>query len=579
MQIAPRRKARISMATQADRPAIYAMRHAVYAVELGQHPQNAEGRLSDALDVFNEYIVAHVDGTVAGFISITPPGFGRYSIDKYAAREELPVQFDEGLYEIRVLTVAQQHRRSRIAETLICAAFRWIEERKGTHIVLMGRREVVGMYMKYGLRLLHYPIQCGSVHFELLETPVAPIRKIAERGHEHYKKLMREVTWDLSFPFFKPACCFHGGAFFDAIGTGFEDLERRESVINADVLDAWFPPSPKVLDAMRDHLPWLMRTSPPTQCEGMKLAIARSRGVSADNILPGAGSSDLIYLAFRQWLSSKSRVLILDPTYGEYVHVLENVIGCQVDRMVLPRSNGYAVDLEELEARMRAGYDLIVLVNPNNPTGRHIARIDLERALQAAPAHTRVWIDEAYLEYVGPDESLERFAARSESVLVCKSMSKVYALSGMRAAYLCGPMHQLSDLIPWTPPWAVSLVAQVAAVRALEDTAYYAERYAETDLLREKLIDGLRDFGIREIVPGRANFVMFHLEPEHPTVESLVKESRASGVYLRDVTSMGMHPGGKHLGTGALRIAVKDMKSNQIILETLEKVLCAALRA
>jgi len=282
----------------------------------------------------------------------------------------------------------------------------------------------------------------------------------------------------------------------------------------------------------------------------------------------------LIYLAFRQWLSSGSRVLILDPAYGEYAHVLENVIGCRVDRMELPRSNGYAVDVEELEARIHAGYDLIVLVNPNNPTGRHIARAELERVLEALPARTRVWIDEAYLEYVGADESLERFAARSESVLVCKSMSKVYALSGMRAAYLCGPMHQLSELIRWTPPWAVSLVAQVAAVRALEDAAYYAERYAETDLLRENLIDGLRNLGVREIVPGKANFVMFHLEPEHPTVESVIQESRESGVYLRDVTSMGMH-----LGAGALRIAVKDKKSNQMILETLEKMLCAALRA
>ncbi|MGD0628293.1 MAG: histidinol-phosphate transaminase [Terracidiphilus sp.] len=574
MSIAQHRKTRISMATPTDRPAIYAMRHDVYAVELGQHPQNAEGMLSDPLDAFNEYIVAHVDGELAAFISITPPGFGRYSIDKYASREDLPVQFDDGLYEERVLTVAQPHRRSRLAEILICAAFRWIEEKGGTHIVVMGRKEVVGMYQKFGLRLLNFPIECGAVHFELLETQVAPIRKLAERGHEHYKKLLKDVTWDLGFPFVKPACCFHGGAFFEAIGTGFEALERRESVINADVLDAWFPPSPKVLDAMRDHLPWLMRTSPPTQCEGMKQAIARARGVSEENILPGAGSSNLIYLAFRQWLTGKSRVLILDPTYGEYVHVLLNVIGCKVDRMVLSRNTGYAVDLEELGARIRMGYDLIVLVNPNNPTGRHIARIDLERVLQAAPAQTRVWIDEAYLEYLGPDESLERFAASSEGVLVCKSMSKVYALSGMRAAYLCGPMHQLADLIPWTPPWAVSLVAQVAAVRALEDPAYYAERYLETIWLREVLIDGLRSFGIQEIVPGRANFVMFHLEEEHPTVEALVRESRESGVYLRDVSSMGTS-----LGTRALRIAVKDNRSNQIVLETLEKALFGAMRA
>lgn len=573
MSAALNRKARISIATESDRHSIYRMRHDVYAVELGQHKPNPEERLTDSLDAFNEYIVAHVDGELAGFISITPPGFGKYSIDKYAAREDLPIHFDDELYELRVLTVAKEHRRSRLAEALMYAAFRWVEENNGKHIVAMGRTDVLSIYLKLGFRTLDFPIQSGAVQFELVETTIEALRKIAERGHEHYKKLHEEVTWDMGLPFFKPACCFHGGAFFETIGTGFETLERRDSVINADVLDAWFPPSPKVLDAMREHLPWLMRTSPPTHCEGMKEAIARFRGVEADNILPGAGSSDLIYLAFRQWLTNRSRVLILDPTYGEYMHVLVNVIGCRVDRLVLSRSNQYSVDLEELEARMRMGYDLIVLVNPNNPTGQHIARVNLEKVLQGVPSETRVWIDEAYLEYVGPDESLERFAARSESVLVCKSMSKVYALSGMRAAYLCGPMHQLADLIPWTPPWAVSLVAQVAAVRALEDATYYAERYAETHLLRAKLISGLRSLGIKEIIPGKANFVMAHLEEEHPTAAVLVKESRESGVFLRDVTSMGTN-----LGARALRIAVKDRKSNQIILGTLEKVLCAALQ-
>src|SRR5262245_47690410 len=107
--------------------------------------------------------------------------------------------------------------------------------------------------------------------------------------------------------------CYHGGAFFSAIGPEFNHLERRHSIIAADVLDAWFPPSPKVIAALTEDLPWLLRTSPPTHGEGMARAIARARGVEPENILPGAGSSDLIFLAFRQWLNRSSRVLILDP--------------------------------------------------------------------------------------------------------------------------------------------------------------------------------------------------------------------------------------------------------------------------
>jgi len=290
--------------------------------------------------------------------------------------------------------------------------------------------------------------------------------------------------------------------------------------------------------------------------------------VNEENILPGAGSSDLIYLAFQQWLNQNSRVLVLDPMYGEYVHILENLIGCRTDRMVLPRRGGYIVDLEELRRRAALGYDLIVLVNPNNPTGQHIASHMLKNVLSSVPGSTRVWVDEAYIDYVSLNESLERFAAASENTIVCKTMSKVYALSGMRVAYLCGSPQQLFDLVTITPPWAVSLPAQVAAAKALGDSAYYQERYQETRKFREQLIEGLRGIGIREIVTGQANFVMFHLELDQPSAATVLSESRKRGVFLRDVSSMGCE-----LGLRALRLTVKDEETNKRILSTLKTAL------
>src|SRR3954469_10222756 len=124
---------------------------------------------------------------------------------------------------------------------------------------------------------------------------------------------------------------YHGGAFFEAVGDEFDRLAAKDDVISADVLDAWFDPAPAVLEALREHLPWTLRTSPPTSCDGMRRVIARTRGVDPANVLPGAGSSDLIFLALRHWVHQDSRVLILDPMYGEYAHVLEQVIGCRVD--------------------------------------------------------------------------------------------------------------------------------------------------------------------------------------------------------------------------------------------------------
>jgi histidinol-phosphate/aromatic aminotransferase/cobyric acid decarboxylase-like protein len=363
--------------------------------------------------------------------------------------------------------------------------------------------------------------------------------------------------------FAKP--CYHGGAFFAAIGEDFADLGRRDVVINADVLDAWFPPAPAVLDALREHLPWLLRTSPPTHARGLIEAIARTRGVPAPCVLPGAGSSDLIFLAFRSWLGSTSRVLLLDPTYGEYRHVCSQVIGCRVDFFHLHRHDHYAVDLDRLESTLGEDFDLVVVVNPNNPTGQHIPRDRLADALGRLPEHTRCWVDEAYVDYAGADQSLERFAASRPNIIVCKSLSKVHALSGTRAAYLVAGETIISELTPLAPPWSVSLPAQVAAVHALQSSDYYAARYRETVLLRNSLVRGLKKITPRaEILGGVGNFVLCHLPDDGPDAAQIVQRCRSRDVFVRDVGTMG-----QSMGRHALRIAVKDEETQERLLRVL----------
>jgi histidinol-phosphate/aromatic aminotransferase/cobyric acid decarboxylase-like protein/GNAT superfamily N-acetyltransferase len=556
----------LSVATEADRHAIYRLRHEVYGLELRQHRPGPTAQIRDALDDRNIYLVASVGAEIAGFISLTPPG-GAYSLDKYLARERLPFELNGGLYEVRLLTVLKPHRGRELATLLMYAAFRWVESHGGSRIAAIGRREVVEMYRRCGLQHVGISVQSGAVTFDVLTAATSEIRDRMKHFGGVLDRIESNTDWRLSFPFQKPAACYHGGAFFEAVGPGFDSLERAETIINADVLDAWFPPSPKVLDALRERLPWLLRTSPPTDCSGLVSAIATARGVRPENILPGAGSSDLIFRALRGWLNPSSHALVLDPTYGEYAHVLERVIGCTVDRLTLGWQNGYQVDLQRLEAAFADHYDLIVLVNPNSPTGRHIRRPEFEALLARVPASTRVWIDETYVEYAGADQSLERFAAASENVVVCKSMSKVYALSGARVAYLCAGPQQLEALLAITPPWVVSLPAQLAAVRALQDPEYYADKYLETSQLRQEFARSLESLGCN-VVPGIANFILCHLPDTAPEAAVVVHRCQKEGVFLRDARLMG-----SHLGPRALRIAVKDAATNQRIMKLLTSVI------
>jgi histidinol-phosphate/aromatic aminotransferase/cobyric acid decarboxylase-like protein len=200
-------------------------------------------------------------------------------------------------------------------------------------------------------------------------------------------------------------------------------------------------------------------------------------------------------------------------------------------------------------------------VNPNSPTGQHIPRIDLERILKLVSCNTKVWVDETYIEYAGDNQSIEEFAARSDNVIVCKSMSKVYALSGARVAYLCGPARLLGQLRGLTPPWAVSLPGQIAAVAALQDPNYYAARYEETHQLRNELASELSRFVGWEILPGVANFLLCQLPESGPDAASLVRHCRTQGLYLRDAGAMGWS-----LGRHSLRIAVKDKETNERML-------------
>jgi histidinol-phosphate/aromatic aminotransferase/cobyric acid decarboxylase-like protein len=563
-----RHRVTICVAGELDREAIYRIRHEVYASELAQHSKNPSGRLTDPLDGVNTYLVAKVGSEVAGFVSITPPGSHGLSLDKYFSRDKLPFPVDERLYEVRLLTVVRSRRGAQVAMLLMYGAYRLIESLGGRAIAGIGRLEVLDMYRRAGLRPLGLRTRSGEVTYELMFADLADLRTRVTVLAGALSRLEHSVDWQLGeIDFWKEPSCHHGGAFFEAIGEDFETLDRQHAVINADVLDAWFDPAPSVSAKLLEYLTFAIRTSPPASCEGMRRAVARARGVGREHVLPGAGSSDLIFAGLKLWVTRHSRVLILDPMYGEYAHVLKNVIGARVDRLTLSSKTGYSVNPNDLSAALQRGYDWVVLVNPNSPTGRHISRRHLESLLSATPARTRVWVDETYVDYAGHDQSLEAFAAQSSNVVVCKSMSKAYALSGVRAAYLCGPAGMIDDLQGNCPPWSVSLPGQIAACEALRARDYYAEQWEQTRVLRWELATALRGLGWK-VVPGCANFLLCLLPLCGPSADAVVRAARTRGLFVRDVSNMGTT-----LGDRALRVAVKDRATNAAIVRLLKLTL------
>ncbi|MEU4656506.1 aminotransferase class I/II-fold pyridoxal phosphate-dependent enzyme [Streptomyces sp. NPDC023723] len=566
------RDPQVRMATTEDLPWIHELRHRVYARELGQHPPHPSGQLHDGLDGDNVYLVVAHGPVRTGFVSVTPPRAGRYALEKYLTREELPVLAEDGVFEVRLLTVEPERRSTAAAPLLMYAALRWIAARGGRRVVAMGRTDLLPMYLATGLRPAGRTVRSGAPSFEVLTASVRELSRAATGRHRATVDRLRARTdWRLDVPFaVPPDGCEHGGASFTAIGTDFTDLDRRHRIVAADVLDAWFPPAPGVRAALAEDPAWTARTSPPAGAEGLLARIAAARALPVETLAVGAGSSDLIYRAFGRWLTPASRVLLTDPCYGEYAHVTERVIGCRVDRFRLRREDGWRIDPDRLAATVAAGdYDLVVLVNPNNPTGVHAPAAGLRPLLAAAPPRTRWWIDEAYLGYAGLTESLAELAATDPRVVVCASLSKMYALSGLRVAHLVAEPATAALLRDWTPPWQIGLPAQLAAVAALRDPAYYTDRWLRTHTLRRALAAGLaaldETVAVEESV---ANFLTLTLPPDHPGAARMVAECRRHGVYLRDLSPLSPSYEGR-----AVRVAVRDTAENTRIVAACQAAL------
>lgn len=360
-----------------------------------------------------------------------------------------------------------------------------------------------------------------------------------------------------------PGHAFHGGASFDAIGSDFGDLQRRHDVVDADVLDAWYEPAPAVLDAVREHLPWLLKTSPPTHGDGLRAAIAARHDLDPAQVLIGGGTSNLMFLALPKLVQKGQRVALLDPMYGEYRHLVERVLGAVVTPCELQEQQQFRPDPRAIAAAAR-GAALLILVNPNSPTGAVLDAAGLRELLALLPRDCRVWIDETYVDFVADVPTAEPLVRTDDRVLVAKSMSKFFALSGIRLGYLACDRALAATLEPWNPPWSAGLLAQLAGVRALQSYAWYRDRAADTRRLRDDLaqtidaIPGLRSF------PSATNFVLF--ATDRVPAATLVARCREANVFVRDCDSLSPRFRGRFV-----RTAVKDAAGNARI--------AAALRA
>lgn len=354
-----------------------------------------------------------------------------------------------------------------------------------------------------------------------------------------------------------PDRAVHGGAFWEVIDPTFRS--PSSPVVPADVLDSWFEPPAALLEEFKQALPFLLRTSPPTFADGMEQVVAQARSVPQESVLAGAGSSALIHLVLRRLLGPSDTIALLEPTYSEYRFVAERIIGARCIEINLSAHEKFGISTAAwVDWICEHEPKVAVPVQPNNPTG---TTFNLAECIDGLPRTTTLIVDEAYIDYTDCRSS-EGFASSSAQVVVIKTLSKAFGLSGVRAAYAVMHPDLAAELRPWIPPWSVSSVAQWWGCRIWEHESYYREKWQETRALRQALITGLHALP-GEVLAEAANWVLWEHKFALPT-DALLAELKLSGVFIRDASLTA-----RSLSSRTLRIAVRPIEEQKSLLRAL----------
>ena len=350
----------------------------------------------------------------------------------------------------------------------------------------------------------------------------------------------------------------HGGlnyAELESLGLRPDEVTDFSASINP------LGPSPVALEAARQVK---LAAYPDPDCLDLRRAIGNSLDVDPGNVLPGNGSTELIHLLARAFLSPDETALIFAPTFGEYA------AACRTEGVepvsLLPQCAGQS------EARFRWDIPwaidcvvdqspaIVFLCNPNNPTGVYLAEDEVRGVAEALQGVGLLVLDEAYLPFV--NESWDSMSLLSlGNVVLLRSMTKDYALTGLRLGYLLAGEDTVRRVRRFQYSWSVNAAAQAAGIAALADGEHVVKGRKVVEQGKEYLMEAARDLGI-ECPPAAANFLLLNVGCAREVREALLLQHR---ICVRDCASFGLPE--------YIRVGVRTMDDNRRLAEALKGVL------
>jgi threonine-phosphate decarboxylase len=289
----------------------------------------------------------------------------------------------------------------------------------------------------------------------------------------------------------------------------------------------------------------------------LRQAVSLAWGLEAEQMMAGNGATELLYFLVRVLRPRKVHLVL--PTFSEYPKALS---GSEIS-FTLCDADVYAIDWERLAADVnRARPDWLVLTHPNNPTG---SAFDPQRFLQwfdeERPSETVAVLDESFVDFA-PQLSITRATERRRDLLVLRSLTKFYAMPGLRLGCLAAHPERIASFENVREPWQVNVLAEQAALAALSDDGYRRETLELVSIEREWLRRALGELpGVRPL-PSAANFVFAQCEGPVSEIQAHLRDDK---ILIRDCTGMAGISG------HAFRVAVRTHSENVALVTALTR--------
>ncbi len=318
-------------------------------------------------------------------------------------------------------------------------------------------------------------------------------------------------------------------------------------------------PPKKAIDAIKQAAD-RVNFYPDGDCFYLKEKLAKKLGVSKENLIFGNGSDELIELIYRTFATDDNdEILYCYPTFIEY-----KIIGMSFGKkLVEVPLKDYAYDIESLAEKINNRTRIIFLNTPNNPTGTVIKRNDIEWVIKTAKSDTIVVIDEAYYEYAQSEEDYDDLTDlyEKDNVIILRTFSKAYGLAGLRIGYGISNKTLIDYLNRVRPPFNVNLIAQNAAMAALDDKEHLEKSLEVNRKGKEFLYKEFDRLGIKYI-KTYANFILFDVNRD---AEEVYKKLLTRGVIVRPMSGFGLKT--------MLRVTIGTQQANEMFIANLEEIM------